>query len=87
MACEGGCIGGGGQPVPTNLAIRQARLQALNREDRLLPLRKSHLNPEIQQLYQDFLHKPLGKLSHRLLHTHYVDRSQAIQESVASAAD
>jgi len=79
MACEGGCIGGGGQPVPTNLAIRRHRLQCLNLEDRLQPLRKSHLNPEVLQLYQDFLHQPLSKLSHRLLHTHYLDRSQAVQ--------
>ncbi|MDW8037788.1 MAG: [FeFe] hydrogenase, group A, partial [Thermoguttaceae bacterium] len=87
MACEGGCIGGGGQPVPTNLVTRQIRAATLNAEDRLLPLRKSHLNPEIQQIYNDFLHKPLGKLPHRLLHTHYLNRSQALQPQTAPARD
>jgi iron-only hydrogenase group A len=83
MACEGGCIGGGGQPIPTDLSTRKARTYALNQDDRRQPVRKSHLNPEIQQLYQDFLQKPLGHLSHLLLHTSYVDRSQPISAEKA----
>ncbi len=76
MACEGGCIGGGGQLIPTNTFTRKARTGGVNTDDRQQALRKSHLNPEVEQLYKDFLHEPLGHLSHHLLHTTYVDRSQ-----------
>ncbi|MCK5176533.1 MAG: [FeFe] hydrogenase, group A, partial [Candidatus Aenigmarchaeota archaeon] len=55
MACPGGCIGGGGQPMPTNNEIRQKRIDAIYREDRNLPLRKSHENPSIKKLYDEFL--------------------------------
>lgn len=80
MACEGGCIGGGGQVIPTNLETRVARTGGVNLDDRQQPLRKSHQNPEVEQLYKDFLHEPLGHFSHQLLHTGYVDRSpQAAQ--------
>ncbi len=85
MACEGGCIGGGGQIIPTNTLIRKARTGGLNLDDRDHALRKSHQNPEVQQIYQDFLQKPLGHLSHQLLHTGYVDRSQQSQASAVSA--
>lgn len=74
MACPGGCIGGGGQPIPTNLEIRKKRTEAIYRADEALPTRKSHENPEIQELYKDFLGKPLGHRSHELLHTHYIKR-------------
>ena len=76
MACDGGCIGGGGQIIPTNTLTRKARTGGVNRDDQHQPLRKSHLNPEVDQLYKEFLQKPLGHLSHQLLHTTYVDRSQ-----------
>jgi iron-only hydrogenase group A len=76
MACEGGCIGGGGQLIPTNTFVRKARTGGVNLDDRQQPLRKSHMNTEVEQLYKDFLHEPLGHLSHHLLHTTYVDRSQ-----------
>jgi len=79
MACKGGCIGGGGQLIPTNLQVRRARTDAVNRDDRQQPLRKSHFNPEVDQLYKEFLHEPLGHLSHDLLHTTYVDRSKGPQ--------
>ncbi|MGQ9607580.1 MAG: [FeFe] hydrogenase, group A [Thermogutta sp.] len=84
MACEGGCIGGGGQLIPTNTLVRKARTGGVNLDDRQQPLRKSHLNPEVEQLYKDFLHEPLGHLSHRLLHTKYVDRSPQAQSTIAS---
>ncbi len=74
MACPGGCIGGGGQPIPTNDQIRKKRIEALYREDRNLPFRKSHENPSIKKLYDEFLKKPLGKKSHQLLHTKYTKR-------------
>lgn len=72
MACPGGCIGGGGQPLHHgNSALLKARSQALYDEDRNKPLRKSHENPDILRLYEDFLGKPLSEKSHHLLHTHY----------------
>ncbi len=75
MACPGGCIGGGGQPRFTNDAVRQKRIAAIYREDEGKKMRKSHENPEVVQLYEEFLKKPLGEKSHHLLHTHYEDRS------------
>lgn len=74
MACPGGCIGGGGQPIPTNMTIRQSRIDAIYEEDMSLPVRKSHENPEIQAIYKDFLGEPNGHKSHELLHTHYIER-------------
>ena len=71
MACPGGCIGGGGQPIGTTNAIRKKRMASLYQIDRSLPLRKSHENPEIQTLYKEFLGEPLSEKSHELLHTHY----------------
>lgn len=71
MACSGGCIGGGGQPVPVNREIRQIRREALFECDRMSELRKSHENPEIKALYDNWLGKPLGEKAHHLLHTHY----------------
>lgn len=71
MACQGGCIGGGGQPVPVNREIRQKRREALFDCDRMSELRKSHENPEIKALYDNWLGKPLGEKAHHLLHTHY----------------
>ena len=76
MACPGGCIGGGGQPRLTTDAVRLARIEAIYREDEGKTLRKSHNNPEIQQLYEEFLGKPLGERSHHLLHTHYTARER-----------
>jgi len=76
MACPGGCVGGGGQPIPTDLDIRSRRADALYLADANLPIRKSHENPVIKQIYAEFLVKPLGEKSHHLLHTHYTDRSK-----------
>ncbi len=74
MTCPGGCLGGGGQPIPTTWAIRQKRAESIYREDVNLGIRKSHENPEIQALYRDFLSEPLGTRSHHLLHTAYTAR-------------
>lgn len=71
MACPGGCIGGGGQPVPVNAEIRKLRRKGLFDCDRANELRKSHENPEIKELYDTWLGKPLGEKAHSLLHTHY----------------
>ena len=54
--------------------IVQKRAEAIYREDAAKPLRKSHENPEIVRLYEEFLGKPLGEKSHHLLHTHYFKR-------------
>lgn len=76
MACPGGCLGGGGQPIPTNPEIRQKRAEAIYAEDGDMPLRKSHENPEVLKIYQDFLGQPLGEKSHHLLHTKYTGRNR-----------
>ncbi len=75
MACPGGCIGGGGQPLHHGKSdVIQARFDAIYREDAAKPIRKSHENPDIIKLYEEFLGKPLSEKSHHLLHTHYFDK-------------
>ena len=75
MACPGGCLGGGGQPIPTSPAIRKARAKAIYAEDMGLPIRKSHENPHVLKLYEEFLTDgPCGEVSHKYLHTHYTPR-------------
>ncbi len=76
MACPGGCLGGGGQPIPTDMEKRMERMRAIYAEDESLPLRKSHENPEVQLLYAEFLKEPLGHKSHHLLHTKYTKRDK-----------
>ncbi len=76
MACPGGCIAGGGQPIPTNDSIRKKRIEAIYREDSNKKIRKSHENPEILKIYKDFLIEPLGIKSHKYLHTHYEKRNR-----------
>jgi NADH-quinone oxidoreductase subunit G/NADP-reducing hydrogenase subunit HndD len=75
MACPGGCIGGGGQPIGTDNALRQKRIDALYRLDASLPLRKSHENPEIKAIYERFFTAPLSHKAHELLHTHYQEQN------------
>ena len=76
MTCPGGCIGGGGQPRFTTNEVRLKRIQAIYKEDEGKKLRKSHENPEIIQIYKEFLTEPLSEKSHHLLHTKYVERSK-----------
>lgn len=71
MACPGGCIGGGGQPVPVCEETRQKRIASIYTVDERSTYRKSHENPAIKELYDTWLGKPLGERSHKLLHTHY----------------
>ena len=79
MACPGGCIGGGGQPIPTSPSIRAKRAEAIYQEDADLPIRKSFENPAVQHIYENFLTDgPCGHKSHKLLHTHYVKRGRYI---------
>jgi len=79
MACPGGCLGGGGQPIPTNEEIRKARAKAIYAEDHAYSVRKSHENPAIVQVYKEFLTDgPCGHTAHKLLHTHYTPRGKFI---------
>ena len=79
MACPGGCLGGGGQPIPTTPEIRKMRAQAIYDEDKSLPVRKSHENRHVAEIYNEFLTDgPCGHISHKLLHTHYVKRGKYI---------
>ncbi len=75
MTCPGGCLGGGGQPIPVCDEVRVQRAAAIYRSDEANVLRKSHENPDVQMLYREFLGKPLGHKSHELLHTHYGKRA------------
>lgn len=83
MACPGGCAGGGGQPIVAASKrldlpedYRSIRGESLFTEDRNLPIRKSHENPDVKALYDEFLGKPLSEKSHHLLHTHYEPRKR-----------
>jgi NADP-reducing hydrogenase subunit HndD len=79
MACPGGCIGGGGQPLHHgNTEILKARAAAIYKEDEGKALRKSHENPEIIKLYEEFLGKPSSEKAHHLLHTKYFDKKKRI---------
>ncbi|MBI1939519.1 MAG: iron hydrogenase small subunit [Ignavibacteriales bacterium] len=79
MACPGGCLGGGGQPIPTTPEIRKKRAEAIYAEDESLELRKSHDNPNVVRIYEEFLTEgPCSHLSHELLHTHYTKRGRYI---------
>ena len=80
MACPGGCINGGGQPIVdantrATTDFKALRASALYSEDEKATIRKSHENPVVKQLYDDFLGEPCGHKSHELLHTHYQDKS------------
>lgn len=71
MACPHGCVGGGGQPIPTNLEIKKKRAQGLASIDQTNTIRKSHENPDVLRLYEEYLGEPLSGKSHHLLHTSY----------------
>jgi iron only hydrogenase large subunit-like protein len=85
MACTGGCIGGGGQPLENTLGRRRQRIAGLYREDSALAIRKSHENAEVLALYHEFLGKPGGHRSHTLLHTHYRARDPYAVRATAAA--
>ncbi len=79
MACPGGCVGGGGQPIVSadvrwEKDYKEVRGKAIYKVDKNMPLRKSHENPAVQALYKEFLGEPLSEKSHHLLHTHYTER-------------
>ena len=74
MACRGGCVAGGGQPYATTDEIRAERIAGLYTDDEKNTVRCSHQNPEIQQIYKEYLGAPLSEKSHHLLHTTYTER-------------
>ncbi len=82
MACPGGCIGGGGQPIPTSMEIRKKRVEAIYKADRALEIRKSHENPAVLKLYEEFLGEPNSHKAHELLHTKYTPKT-VYKEKVA----
>ena len=80
MACPGGCVNGGGQPIQpasvrNSMDLRAVRAKILYDADKNLPYRKSHENPLIKLVYDEFLGEPNSHKAHELLHTHYVKRS------------
>jgi len=76
MACPYGCVGGGGQPIPANDEKKEKRGTGLKNKDGAKTIRKSHENPEIIKLYDEFLGEPLGGESHHLLHTKFKERER-----------
>jgi NADH-quinone oxidoreductase subunit G len=84
MACPGGCVGGGGQPIGFDMALRCLRGDTLYQEDKSLPHRKSHQNPAVIKVYEDYLKHPLSERSHHLLHTDYTPRDdeQGLKELI-----
>ena len=81
MACPGGCVTGGGQPICSaktymDIDLKKERAKALYSEDTRLSIRKSHENPDVKKLYEEFLEKPGSHIAHELLHTHYTKREK-----------
>ncbi|MBT9137554.1 MAG: NADP-reducing hydrogenase subunit HndC [Syntrophomonadaceae bacterium] len=86
MACPGGCIGGGGQPLLTNTQARQERTQGMRGADRLQQLRTSQDNPFIKELYQQWLGEPGSKVAHQALHTTYSSRRRVYEQYIPVVA-
>ncbi|HOP85119.1 MAG TPA: NADH-dependent [FeFe] hydrogenase, group A6 [Syntrophorhabdaceae bacterium] len=82
MACPGGCVGGAGQPVFTDVEVRRKRTKGIYENDRMLELHKSQDNPYIVELYNTFLKEVGGEKSHALLHTHYKSRKRIVDEDM-----
>lgn len=83
MGCPGGCVTGGGQPYVSakdrlDKNVKELRASALYKEDELKQIRKSHENPMIKKIYEEYLEKPNSHKAHDLLHTHYIKRDKYI---------
>ena len=81
MTCPGGCIGGGGQPknvMKDKDEVRKARIQSLYTKDEAMTIRKSHENPDIKRVYEEFYGEPLSELAEKMLHTSYEDKSKIL---------
>ena len=79
MACPGGCVTGGGQPivpakVRMGIDLKAERAKALYAEDKAATVRQSHKNPDVDMLYKEFFGEPGSHKAHELLHTHYIER-------------
>lgn len=83
MGCPGGCVNGGGQPVQSAVVrsfvdLKTERAKALYEKDKNMPLRKSHENPVLKKVYEEYLGEPGGHTAHTVLHTSYMDRSNQV---------
>ncbi len=76
MACPGGCVNGGGQPLPADPEKRRKRTESIYQIDRHMPKRASHHNESLITLYEEYLGTPNGHKAHELLHTHYIQREK-----------
>ena len=83
MACPGGCVGGGGQPVPENMETTVRRSRGLYENDRMLQLHKSQENPYVSELYDKLLVSPNSHMAHELLHTSYKPRQRTEGDDVS----
>ncbi|SHJ95343.1 NADH-dependent [FeFe] hydrogenase, group A6 [Tepidibacter formicigenes] len=83
MGCPGGCLAGGGAPIPDNIEIKELRKEGLYNSDKNNEIRRSFENPEVKELYDKYLGEPGGHLAHKLLHTHYLDRSKKTDKAMA----
>lgn len=81
MACPGGCAGGGGQPYGSEVEDLSKRLEQIYSADTQAEKRASHENRSVAALYEEFLGRPLGEVSHQLLHRGYTNRSLAVTVS------
>lgn len=81
MACPGGCINGGGQPIHQKPDKVRKRIQTLYEIDSKMKHRKSHENESVKKLYKEFFGEPNGHLAHEILHTHYVDRKKILRNN------
>jgi len=79
MACEGGCVGGGGQPYGVTNELRKKRAAGLYKDDEGQKVRCSHLSPAVQTVYKEFVGEPLGETAHKLFHNHYHKRKTYIK--------
>lgn len=89
MTCPGGCIGGGGQPkdiMKDKDAVRKARIASLYTKDEAMTRRKSHENPDVKRVYEEFYGKPLSEMAEKMLHTAYEDKSGIFKEGIPGAA-
>lgn len=81
MACPGGCINGGGQPIHQKPEKVKKRVQALYEIDSKMKNRKSHENESVKKLYKEFLGEPNGHIAHEILHTHYINRKNILNNN------
>ncbi|MEC9488717.1 MAG: NADH-dependent [FeFe] hydrogenase, group A6 [Halanaerobium sp.] len=87
MACPGGCVGGGGQPLPNDTKAREQRGEGLYRADKILPMHKSQQNPVLNSFYEKWFAAGDRELVHKALHTHYHNRRRISGERIPLAAE